>query len=143
MSGGGRPGNGIGASPQVLHWHLEPSAAAVGRLRHELQDALDRRGVPDESQHVVLIVANELAANAVEHVGGAVEVVAAFSPGWVRIAVSDDSPRAPRVRPHDPRAPRGRGLQMVDVLASRWSWSVDGIGKTVWAEMPTGGSPRH
>jgi hypothetical protein len=31
---------------------------------------------------------------------------------------------------------------MVEVLASRWSWSVDGIGKTVWAEVPTSGSPR-
>jgi anti-sigma regulatory factor (Ser/Thr protein kinase) len=122
----------------VLHWQFEASAAAVGRLRRELRNALDRRGVSRDSQNIVLIVANELAANAVEHVGGAVEVVAAFSSRAVRIAVSDDSPLAPRVQPHDPRAPRGRGLQMVQVLASRWNWSADGIGKTVWAEVPTG-----
>jgi anti-sigma regulatory factor (Ser/Thr protein kinase) len=134
-------GGGIGAYPQVLHWHLESSAATVGRLRHELRDALDRHGVPDDAREVVLIVANELATNAVEHVGSHVEVVAAFSPASVRIAVSDDSRRGPRLRPWDPRARRGRGLQMVDGLASRWSWSTDGIGKTVWAEVPTSSSP--
>jgi anti-sigma regulatory factor (Ser/Thr protein kinase) len=139
--GGGGPGNGIGAYPQVLHWHLESSAAAVGRMRHELGDALNRCGVPDEAHEVVLLVANELAANAVEHVGSEVEVVAAFRSGSVRIAVSDDSPRAPRLRRYDPRARRGRGLQMVDGLASRWNWSADGLGKTVWAEVPTDSSP--
>ena len=132
---------GIGAYPQVLHWHLESSATAVGRMRRELRDALDRHGVRGDAHEVVLIVANELAANAVEHVGSHVEVVAAFRPGTVRIAVSDDSPHGPRLRRYDPRAPRGRGLQMVDGLASLWSWSADGLGKTVWAEIPTDGAP--
>jgi hypothetical protein len=26
---------------------------------------------------------------------------------------------------------------MVDGLANRWSWSRDGDGKTVWADLPT------
>jgi anti-sigma regulatory factor (Ser/Thr protein kinase) len=141
VTSGGGPGNGIGAYPQVLNWHLESSAAAVGRMRQELGDALDRCDVPDDAHEVVLLVANELAVNAVEHVGGEVDVLAAFRPGSVWIAVSDDSPRGPRLRPYDPRARRGRGLQMVDGLASRWSWSADGLGKTVWAEVPTARSP--
>jgi anti-sigma regulatory factor (Ser/Thr protein kinase) len=131
------PEDAVRADPPVLRWLLESSAAAVCRMRHELRDALDRRSVPVEAHDVVLLVANELAANAVEHVGSAVEVVAVFSPGSVRIAVRDDSPRAPRLQPHNPRAPRGRGLQMVDNLAQRWSWHTDHGGKTVWADVPT------
>jgi anti-sigma regulatory factor (Ser/Thr protein kinase) len=131
-------GDRIGTYPPVLRWRLEASAAAVGCVRRELRDALRRRGVSGEPLDVVLLVANELVANAVEHVGHLVEVVAAFSHGSVRISVSDESTRVPRLRPFDPRAPRGRGLQMVDGLASRWSWCTDSLGKTVWADVPTG-----
>jgi anti-sigma regulatory factor (Ser/Thr protein kinase) len=123
--------------PPVLQWHLEPSAAAVGRMRHELGAALDLRGVADDAHEAVLLVAYELAANAVEHVGSPVHVVATFSAGSVRIAVTDGSPDSPRLRPPNSVALRGRGLQMVDGLANRWSWSRDGDGKTVWADLPT------
>lgn len=125
------------AEPHVMHWHLEASATAVGHMRHELGAALALRGVPCEAYEAVLLVANELAANAVEHVGSRVHVVAAFAPGSVRIGVSDGSPDTPRLRPPDPHAPRGRGLLMVDGLATRWCWSLEDVGKTVWAEVPT------
>ena len=127
----------VGAEPEVLHWHLESSAAAVGRMRKELGATLHRLGVPDDAHDGVLIVANELAANAVEHASGPVEVLAALSPGSVRIAVRDGSARAPRLQPHDRRAPRGRGLQMVAWLARDWSWTHHDGGKTVWADVPT------
>ncbi len=123
--------------PPVLQWHLEPSAAAVGRMRHELDVALDLRRIPGDAHEAVLLVAYELAANAVEHGGSPVRVVATFSAGSVRVAVSDRSPDSPRLRPPNSVALRGRGLQMVDGLANRWSWSRDGGGKTVWADLPT------
>jgi anti-sigma regulatory factor (Ser/Thr protein kinase) len=123
--------------PRVLHWHLESSAEAVRRMRRDLGRALDLRNVSDDAHEAVLLVANELVANAVEHVGSRVHVVAAFCTRSVRIAVSDDSPDAPRLQPPDPFARRGRGLQMVDDLASWWCSTVERGGKTVWAEVPT------
>jgi anti-sigma regulatory factor (Ser/Thr protein kinase) len=128
--------------PRALHWNLDSSAEAVRHMRHELDVALDLRNVPGDAHEAVLLVANELAANAVEHVGSRVHVVAAFTTGSVRIGVSDASPDAPRLQPPNPFAARGRGLQLVDGLASRWSWSTRGSGKTVWAEVPTTRSVR-
>lgn len=122
--------------PQVLSWHLEPSAVAVGRMRNDLAMVLDQHGLPENAREAVLLVANELVANAVEHAGSPVQVVVAVLPGTVRIEVRDGSPGAPRLQPINPYAARGRGLQMVDGLASSWSWSADGAGKTVWAEVP-------
>jgi anti-sigma regulatory factor (Ser/Thr protein kinase) len=130
--------------PRVLHWDLDSSAEAVRRMRRELDLALDLRNVPGDAHEAVLLVANELAANAVEHVGSRVHVVAVFSGRSVRIGVSDASPDAPRLQPPNPFTRRGRGLQLVDGLASRWSWSAGGggKGKTVWAEVPTARSVR-
>jgi anti-sigma regulatory factor (Ser/Thr protein kinase) len=127
------------AQAQVLHWHLEPSPAALGRMRRELGGALERCGMSDDAHEIVLLVAYELAANAVEHVGGPVKIAAALSAGRVRIEVHDGSPQAPQARAPDHSVLRGRGLQVVDGLASRWSWCTnsEGNGKTVWAEIDT------
>ncbi|WP_143517178.1 ATP-binding protein [Pseudonocardia sp. MH-G8] len=129
---------GVGRSP-VLRWHFPSSAAAVGRMRQELDTALSRLDASGDSHDAVLLVANELAANAVEHGDGEVDVRATFSDGSVRIAVSDASPDPPRIRPPSLSALRGRGLRVIDGLATRWSWSADSTGKTVWAEVPTDG----
>ena len=134
---GRQTGDGLESDPQVLRWRLDSSAAAVGHMRRELGVALDRCGMSDDAHEMVLLVAYELAANAVEHVGGPVEVVTTLSAGSVRIEVSDGSPEAPLLRPRDPLALRGRGLQVVDGLASRWSWNAEDTGKTVWAEVLT------
>ncbi|MEE4543333.1 ATP-binding protein [Streptomyces sp. V4-01] len=113
---------------------------------------LARWGVPPESdagQAAALIVA-ELAANAATHgrvPGRDFEVRLALSPGLLRIDVSDT--RAERM-PSAPRSPRqpapladgGRGLVLVDALATSWTVLARPPGKTVRAELalPPAGS---
>jgi hypothetical protein len=55
----------------------------------------------------------------------------------VRVEVRDAAAGPPRLQPHDPLRIRGRGLQLVDALATRWGWTGDPPGKVVWAEVPT------
>lgn len=106
---------------------------------------LDAWGVPYGTQlsdTVALLVA-ELAANAVLHgrvPGRDVELrlVYAYGTGVVRVEISDTHEARPdpaAVPRPDPDADGGRGLLIVEALASRWGVSDRvGPGKTVWAE---------
>jgi anti-sigma regulatory factor (Ser/Thr protein kinase) len=61
----------------------------------------------------------------------------------LRIEVDDASPAIPRIRTPDLRG--GRGLILVDHLASAWGVEYHGRDKTVWAEVALGraGGDRH
>jgi anti-sigma regulatory factor (Ser/Thr protein kinase) len=84
----------------------------------------------------VQLVATELVTNAYDHAGGAVRVRLSYEPAVRRLLVEvDDATTDPPVRREpNPRAPRGRGLQLVEGLAKVWGCRLrpDG-GKTVWA----------
>ena len=96
----------------------------------------------DISCSVALLV-GELAANAVCHgrVPGrdfALRLVLTPQSGAVRIEVSDAGSEPPPARPVDPgpEDESGRGLLLVDILATRWGTSPrHPVGKTVWAEI--------
>jgi hypothetical protein len=57
--------------------------------------------------------------------------------GEVMLAVIDASDDAPVPRRPDWAKESGRGLQIVNALASVWGWSpIEGRGKAVWAVLP-------
>ncbi|WP_030690305.1 ATP-binding protein [Streptomyces globisporus] len=125
------------------------STARGARLARRLVAVrLDEWGVPygTEAHETVVLVAAELAANAVRHghVPGRdfqllLRVTDEARP-VARIEVSDT--RAERVPPRPGRLPEpellegGRGLLLVEALADRWGWCprLRAPGKTVWAE---------
>ncbi|MHC0433660.1 ATP-binding protein [Streptomyces sp. O3] len=130
---------------QVLQTQTEITAdpAEVGRVRRWARDRLARCGIDaDESlaESVVLIV-SELVTNAVVHTRSPAVLSLrcpdplAESPGAVRVEVADISARPPRPRHADDDATHGRGLELVDGLASRWGWQPEGAGKRVWCEV--------
>ncbi|MDG9705429.1 anti-sigma regulatory factor [Streptomyces sp. DH37] len=107
---------------------------------------LDEHGLPygtDAHDDVVLIAA-ELAANAVRHgrvAGRDFRLRMSVGEGTVRVEATDArGERAPAAAPEDREergdAESGRGLLLVERLAARWGWEArrDGPGKTVWAE---------
>ncbi|CDR12035.1 ATP-binding protein [Streptomyces iranensis] len=112
---------------------------------------LEEWGIPrdsDASQSLALI-AGELAANAVSHghvpgrrfhlrlsVQPPPDPDGRRAPVSARIEVSDArDERRPVVREHgDDDAEGGRGLLLVDALASKWGVAERGVGKTVWCE---------
>jgi hypothetical protein len=61
----------------------------------------------------------------------------AGSLSWIDVRDFDPSP-PPQARPIDLAAPRGRGLQVVSVLAARWGVNEFDDGKSVWAVLSVG-----
>ncbi|GAA3088937.1 ATP-binding protein [Streptosporangium carneum] len=93
------------------------------------------------SEDVVLLV-SEVVTNSVVHSasgeGGRVAMTVAVDAGAVLVEVSDagSGASAPHVR-NDPQAENGRGMFLVDLLASRWGIRDDGGSgrRTVWFEV--------
>jgi two-component sensor histidine kinase len=87
----------------------------------------------------MMLVADELATNAVCHARGNYELTVTLDDDRVILAVADSNPELPR--PRTPDALGGRGLMIVDALATDWGIEpIEGDGKVVWAQVsvPTG-----
>lgn len=83
----------------------------------------------------VALVVTELVANAVRHAGTDVWVRLVPLARGLRLEVADASVRPLRTRPHAQDAEGGRGLVLVDALATRYGVEADAHGKRVWAEL--------
>ncbi|WP_159401207.1 ATP-binding protein [Streptomyces sp. NRRL B-24484] len=86
----------------------------------------------------IVLAGAELLANAADHAGGPTALELSFDPGTslLRIAVTDTSPARPRLRAVRPEEPHGRGMRIIDHLATAWGCHANGAGKTVWADLP-------
>jgi anti-sigma regulatory factor (Ser/Thr protein kinase) len=82
-----------------------------------------------------LLLTSELVTNAVIHGHSDVQLQVCTDAGLLRVDVGDDNSRFPRQQPADPNALDGRGLQIVELLATRWGVDEEPIGKTVWFEL--------
>jgi hypothetical protein len=83
------------------------------------------------------LIVSELTTNSVLHGHSSFTVTVAAMKDFVRISVTDNSTVIPQARDASPLATGGRGLQIVNVLASRWSAEPRPHGKIVWAELPS------
>ncbi len=117
---------------------FEPDPIAVRGAREFALGALDD-GVDlaaDEGfVERVLLVVSELATNAVLHARTPFVVRMSGDGGSVRVAVFDTSDGRPEPGSPDPAAVTGRGLGIVDALASAWGVEPAEGGKWVWAEL--------
>ena len=129
--GGSNPGpNGV----QV--WRLPGEPASVGAVRHWLHALLSAESCSrvDDAE----LLASELVTNAVVHGEGSVTVTVWPGAHGLRVEVSDHGRGTPRLQIEKSReAEGGRGLGIVDELATRWGVAprTTGSGTTVWFEM--------
>ncbi len=106
-------------------------SASVSSARHWVGDRL--AGAGPEVRETVSLLVSELAANAVQHGGTPFAVGFGQTDDGVRVEVTDDGGGQPRVTPRDPWSPSGRGLLLVDALASAWGVRAgEPPTKTVW-----------
>ncbi|MEV0531804.1 ATP-binding protein [Kitasatospora sp. NPDC050463] len=123
-------------------WDVPPDAAAVPQARRSVVAVLREWGVPlsEEALEDVELCAGEVIANAVEHTGGRCSVRVGWQGERLRVEVADACALLARPEPEeaDEEATRGRGLLLVEALASAWGWHRQGAGKVVWFEYAVG-----
>lgn len=102
--------------------------------RSFVTDILQQWDQPDLVDHGAIVV-SELATNAVVHADSDFTVGLSRRDGNIRVEVTDSSFDAPQLREPDRSATSGRGLVLVDAIASRWGHALVAGGKVVWAEI--------
>lgn len=117
------------APPGVLvreSQEFQPEPEAVGAVRRFVCDTL---GVGLE--HPVVLVASELATNAVLHAGTPFRVRVS-SESSIRVEVHDGT----SIDELEKRSGSGRGLALVEQVADDWGVDSTPPGKYVWAVLP-------
>ncbi|MGA5701727.1 ATP-binding protein [Peterkaempfera bronchialis] len=129
----------------AVRWHVPASRATVGVTRHRVTAMLRSWGVyvDEDTASTVELVVSELVTNAVVHAGGvSITIGLSAVAGEMRIEVMDGSDVAPSSRTAGGGAESGRGLALVDALASGWGVEPTRRGKTVWATCVLPPAPR-
>lgn len=110
---------------------LEPERSNVALARRFVMDAIHRLG-RDKYADVAELLTSELVTNAVLHAGTTVQVTVSDEADGLRVEVTDHSAAAPQRRRYSAEAATGRGLGLVESLASAWGTRSGSPGKTVW-----------
>lgn len=110
-----------------------PDAASVSLARRFARQTLDAWGLAPMSDEVEL-VASELVTNAVLHAQSSPKITLRRDGNRIRLEVSDASAVPPLQRHFGVTAATGRGIGLVDAMASTWGTTARANGKTVWCE---------
>jgi anti-sigma regulatory factor (Ser/Thr protein kinase) len=142
------PSQPLAPAPARASFFLRAEPASLRQVRGQLGRFLDAQRVGDELFYDALLVAHELAANAITH-GSAppdeIEVQAELLRDRLRLTVSDQARgSAPLAFTADEHRESGRGLQIVGRLAE-WSERIVAGRREVSAELPLshGAGTRH
>lgn len=133
----------VGTIPSLRHGEFPADLAQAVHARHFVRCVLTRCATADDAA----LLTSELFANAIMHSRsgrpqeperrGSVHILVRHRcPGSVRITVIDDgSATAPTVRRAGRLRTTGRGLLLVQELATRWGHDGSEHGRAVWFEL--------
>jgi anti-sigma regulatory factor (Ser/Thr protein kinase) len=116
-------------------WDLPRHPAAAQLARRELASAVG--DLADDLVQVAQVLTSELVTNAINHGEGPITLRVLRDDRSLTVQVVDQGPEVPVVREHDLAALSGRGMQLVEALATAWGTEPvpAGPGKTVWFEL--------
>ncbi|MFC6984873.1 SpoIIE family protein phosphatase [Streptomyces cirratus] len=138
------PDPGTQRAPRIHQYIHQADPEGLSEARYALRQALRDWGMPELADDVEL-AAGELLVNALLHTDGGAVLTMEVLPEPVRrirLWVKDRSSVWPRRRTPGESATTGRGLLLVDALASHWGVESRGEGKAVWCEFEATGLPR-
>jgi anti-sigma regulatory factor (Ser/Thr protein kinase) len=121
--------------PDTRSIELDSEPGAARAARGFVRGTLHGWGV-DDAEEIAQLLTDELVSNVVCHVGSTMAVRARRGASSIRIEVEDTSTELPVRREPDGFDEHGRGVLLVERLASDWGVDVHADGKTIWFELP-------
>lgn len=115
-------------------------ASSLRDARHMVADALAE--VPAEVRDAAVLLAGEVLTNAVVHGGGWFLLQVDAAAEWIYVEVADSSGGHPTVLHPSSDREHGRGMAIVDAIASSWGAEQRGSHKIVWFELQVAGRGR-
>ncbi|MFN2505101.1 MAG: SpoIIE family protein phosphatase [Acidimicrobiales bacterium] len=124
--------------PREARIQLPPHPSSAGAARRFLVGVLASWRMPELASGDAALLLSEAATNAILHARSPFSVVIRYDGDRLRIEVGDGSPDQPRPQLVQERThgPGGRGLVLLERLATRWGISPTPRGKCVWFEVP-------
>jgi anti-sigma regulatory factor (Ser/Thr protein kinase) len=114
---------------------LPADGQAAGTARRITRDTLASWQLAHLADSATLVV-SELVANALQHAHADPPELRLESGGsWLRVEVHDGDRHPPQLRAAVGLEETGRGLILVEAIASRWGVRETEEGKAVWAEL--------
>ena len=115
---------------------LTPHPTSVGAARRFVRDVLMSRQVADGVVDTVELLTSEVVTNAIVHGRSGPQLAVEIRDCAVRVAVRDLSPKLPVRHVGQLDDVSGRGVVIVEELASAWGVEREGNGsKRVWFEV--------
>ena len=115
---------------------LTPHPTSVGAARRFVRDVLMSRQVSDGVVDTVELLTSEVVTNAIVHARSGPQLAVEVDDDVVRVAVRDLSPELPVRRLGQVDDVSGRGVVIVEELASAWGVDRERDGaKRVWFEV--------
>ena len=118
---------------------LRRHPSEVERGRKHVADAC--RAYERDLAETAMLLASELITNALRHGTGEITVLVTPVDGAVRVDVADENPMPPRARNARWQDEGGRGLLIVEKLATSWGMESlpQGRGKSIWFTLRSAG----
>ena len=123
-------------APNELTLHLFPRVEAPAVARAFLREAFQTWAL-DGFGDITELLTCELVSNVVRHAGSPMTLRVTCHPNAIRVEVDDESPKPPVLTNREPLGAGGRGLVLIDALATNWGSDPRGGGKTVWFVLDT------
>jgi len=124
---------GVSATDPAFHLELDAKPIAAREARRFVTEHL----ADLVADGTLTLLTSELVTNGVLHARTHLRLGVMAGDDRVLITCGDDDPDgAPAVPPKDDARPSGRGLMLVNAMASQWGVHRSDGGKTVWFTLP-------
>jgi two-component sensor histidine kinase len=117
----------------MMYQDLPSAAASPFAARAFVLEVL--ADCPESVVTTAELLTSELVTNAVTHGAPPIHLAVKVDPGVVTVSVTDGSSEPPVMRDLHATDSHGRGLRIVEALASQWGHTGHKVGKTVWCSL--------